>query len=169
MDSLQPKGLYEIECYRDGKLIWTDRIENIVPTEGRNALLATALDSANYTSACYMGIIAFGGSAPAVTDTMVTHGFIEAGIAAPTFANRQAISWTTPTTGTIATSNPCSFVITDTGGTAKGCFVAFNGANSTIADTAGALMSAGYFSGGDKILVPTDVLQVTYSLTLVGA
>jgi hypothetical protein len=168
MDNISFKGKYEITCVRNGDVLWTDRIDNLVPVEGRDAILASALKGSAYTAECVMGLIAYGLSAPVATDTMVSHGFIEAGINAPTFATRQVITFGTVSNGMVATSTPASFTITTTGGTVKGCFIAMNGATVTIEDTAGALLSAGYFVGGDRTVAPSDILQVTYSMTAVG-
>jgi len=169
MDILDFEGRYEIVCLRNGDVIWKEVIENLVPIEGRNAILTSALKGSAYTAACYMGLIAYGGSAPVATDTMASHGYVEAGLTAPVFAARQLITWGTASNGTIATSVPCNFTITGTGGVVRGCFVGMNGATSVVENTSGALMSAGYFVGGDKTLATGDILQVTYSLTALGA
>ena len=59
-----------------------------------------------------------------------------------------------------------SFAITGSG-TIKGCFLVFGtGALSTIDNTAGTLYSAGLFTGGDKVVVNTDTLNVSYSASL---
>ena len=33
------KNLYEVDCYRDGVLVWADRFYNLVTTVGKNNLL----------------------------------------------------------------------------------------------------------------------------------
>ena len=159
------KGVYTCTCYRDGKEVWKDSINNLVTTEGRNAFLEIGFDYRSGNDV-FMGLIAYGGSIPSVSDTMTVHGFIEAGLTAPTFISRPTIAWGAAVNGTIATSTPCSFIITDTGGVVRGCFLVFNGGSSIIEDTSGTLFSAGYFIGGDKTLVPNDILQVSYSLSL---
>jgi hypothetical protein len=45
-----------------------------------------------------------------------------------------------------------------------GCFINING-SATIDNTTGTLYSAGSFTGGNKTVASSDVLNVTYSTT----
>jgi len=68
--------------------------------------------------------------------------------------------------GSKSLSTSLSFSITGTG-TVKGCFLVFGtGAVNTIDNTAGVLYSAGLFTGGDKAVVNTDILNVSYTASL---
>jgi hypothetical protein len=51
------------------------------------------------------------------------------------------------------------------GGTAKGCFVV---TTNTKQGTTGKLMSAGLFTGGDRVLQASDTLTVSWQLTAVN-
>jgi len=52
-------------------------------------------------------------------------------------------------------------------GTLKGAFIVFGtGAVSTLMSTAGTLLSAGLFTGGDQPVNLANVVQVSYSLSL---
>jgi hypothetical protein len=109
------------------------------------------------------------GAGPVVGDSMGSHGgWTEAGNAnAPTYtAPRKTAAWSAAGGGSKALSAALSFAITGTG-TVKGCFLVYGpGAVSTIDNTSGVLWSAGLFTGGDKAVVNTDTLNVTYSTSL---
>ncbi|GAH04052.1 unnamed protein product, partial [marine sediment metagenome] len=40
------KGVFEVECYRKGKLIWVEKVENIITNEGLNHILDSVLHGA---------------------------------------------------------------------------------------------------------------------------
>jgi hypothetical protein len=100
---------------------------------------------------------------------MASHGtWTEAGTTnAPTYTGpRKTCAWSAAAAGSKALSAALSFAITGTG-TVKGCFIVLgSGAVSTIDSTAGTLYSAGLFTGGDKAVVNTDTLNVTYTASL---
>ena len=147
---------------------WASEIDNLVTTEGKNALLTNGLKGAGYTAAVYMGLISSVSytSQPVVDDTMASHAtWTEAGgTNAPTFAARLAVTFGTASAGSLATSASSNFTMTGDG-TIKGAFICFNGANATIGNTTGTLYAAGLFSA-DKIVVVNDVIQVSYTTRL---
>lgn len=165
-------GLYLIECFdRFGKLKWRDEAINVVTTVGKNLALDTFLAGAAYTVVGpYIGLISSTSySAVAAADTMSSHaGWLEAGNAnAPTYTSpRKTAAWSAASAGSKALSAAVSFAITGTG-TVKGCFMVYGtGALTTIDNTAGTLYSAGLFTGGDKSVVSTDTLSVSYTASL---
>lgn len=169
---LHLRGRYHVKCFdQDGRLKWEDFIENIVTTVGKNLALDTFLAGAAYTvTGPFMGLISsVGYSAVAVGDTMASHaGWTEAGVTnAPTYTvPRKTCVWAAAAAGSKALSAALAFAITGSG-TVKGCFIVYGaGALSTVDNTAGTLLSAGLFSGGDKVVVNTDTLNVSYSLAL---
>jgi hypothetical protein len=109
------------------------------------------------------------GAGPAAADTMSSHaGWVEAGFSTnyPLYTTpRKTCAWSAAAAGSKALSAALSFPIITTGGTVKGAFLVFgSGAVSTINDTNGTLLSAGTFTGGDKIVGVGDTLQVSYSM-----
>jgi hypothetical protein len=167
------RGHFEVECFdKNGNLKWRDTIKNVVTTVGKNVALDAYLAGAAYTVVGpFMGLISsvdYTG-VPVVGDTMTSHGtWKEAGATnAPTYtAPRKTCAWSGAASGSKALSAALSFVFTG-GGTVKGCFlVYFTGAVSTIDNTAGTLYSAGVFTGGDKTVVSTDTLNVSYTASL---
>ena len=172
-ESGKSHGRYVAECFdKAGKLKWHDTIENVVCTVGKNKALDTYLAGSGYTvTGPFMGLISSVdyGAGPVAADTMASHaGWKEAGATnAPTYtAPRKTCAWDAAAAGSKALSAALSFVFTGAG-TVKGCFlVYFTGAVSTIDSTAGTLYSAGLFTGGDKPVVSTDTLNVTYTASL---
>ena len=171
VQGMQIHGVYTAECYdAKGNLKWTAEAPNHVATVGTNLMLDTALEGSSYTAAVYMGLISSSGwSQTAVTDTMGSHaGWTEAGNAnAPTYsAPRKTAAFSAASGGAISLSSALSFTFTGAG-TVKGCFLVYgSGAVSTIDNTSGVLFSAGVFTGGDKVVANTDVLNVSYTVTI---
>ncbi len=166
------EGVYTARCfeYEGGPLLWEDTFENVVCTLGKNQVLQAALAGSAYSvTGPYMGLISsISWSATAAADTMASHaGWTEAGSTnAPTFSARVACPFGTAASGSIAPTSSISFTMTGAG-TLKGAFIVFgSGAVSTLMSTAGTLLSAGVFTGGDQPVNTGNVVQVTYSLGL---
>jgi len=153
---------------------WDSYAHNVVATQGKNIALDAFLSGSAYTvTGPFMGLIgAVGYSAVAAADTMLSHaGWTEGGTTnAPTYtAPRKTIGWSAASAGAKAPSSAPVYAMTGTG-TVKGVFLCFGTtpttAVSTIDSTAGALWSAGLFSGGDQAVVNTNTVTVTYSTSL---
>lgn len=157
-------GHYVVEC-RDarGNLRWSEEIENLVTTVGKNDALDKYLAGSGYTATWYLGLIGSTGytTGPAVGDTAASHG----GWAEDqnySQATRPAAAWASAAAGSKALSSPASFSM-NANTTIKGCFLI---ANSTKGGTGGILYSAGLFSGGDKPVQSGDTLSVSYTASL---
>jgi hypothetical protein len=169
-DQLKVIGLFRAVCRRNGEIVWEDEFENTVVTVGKNLILDTSLAGSAYTAADFLGLISsVGYSAIVAGDTMVSHpGWTEAGTTnAPTFTgNRAAPAWSVASGGSKAFSANPSFSITGTG-TIKGAFLCGGaGAVSTVMSTAGVLISAGLFTGGDRSVLNGDTVTVGYSMAI---
>ncbi|MDZ4328681.1 MAG: hypothetical protein U1A73_27255 [Pseudomonas sp.] len=162
IDSLQAK-LNAFPRY----LAWSDTYPNLVTTAGKNDILDKYLAGSGYTGTFYQGLISSTSySAVAVGDTMSSHaGWLEAGTANnPTYSQsaRPTAAWSSASAGSKALSAALAYSITSSG-TVKGSFL------TTVATkdgTSGILVSAGLFTGGDKVVASTDTLNVSYSLGL---
>lgn len=167
------KELEDFEAFMHSltEVKWDQLAPNTVMTVGKNQILDSSLAGSAYTvTGPYMFLIgAVSYSAINAADTMASHaGWTEAGgTNAPTYTGpRKTISWSAASSGSKAPSSAPVYAITGTG-TAKGVGIVFGtGAVSTLDSTAGVLMSAGLFSGGDQGVVNTNTLTVTYSLGL---
>lgn len=164
-DAGKASGTYNVECRdAEGNLKWSDTIENLVTTAGKNDLLDKLLAGSAYTAAWYLGLIGSTSytTGPAVGDTSATHGgWVEdqsysAGTRpSATFSNAAAA-------GSKALPSAVGFAINALK-TIKGCFLI---SNSTKGGTTGILYSAGLFSGGDKGVDSGDTLNVSYTATI---
>lgn len=144
---------------------WAESEWNTVTTVGKNDLLDKYLAGSAYTAAWYCGLISsVSYSAIAAGDSMSSHaGWTEAGATnAPNYSgNRPALTFASASGGSKATSSASSFTFSGTG-TIKGMF----GTSVTTKDgTTGILYNAVLFSGGDRAVVSSDVVNVsvTYS------
>jgi len=176
-------GFYTAEFRdKDGVLQWTDTIQNIWCTEGAEAVLVHALKGSSYTATAFLGVIestgytavartntaaqitAVGGGSPAngwneaPSSTVATRGTPSFGAGSTSGANSDlaasAVALSTLETKTI---KGCFIVIRNKGGTAS---------TSAVGNTAGALLSAGLFAGGDQVVSSGGTLNVTYTARL---
>jgi len=163
-DTMSIQGHYSAVCYSvDGFVKWSDEIENLVTTVGKNLTLDTILGN-SAAGAVVMGLKGVGTAA--VTDTQASHPtWLEVGLAnAPTYSgNRPTPSFSVASAGSKTTSSAVSFSITGTG-TVAGCFINIGG-SATKDSTTGTLFSAGDFSSS-KAVVSGDTIAVTYTATL---
>ena len=171
-ERVDARGVYLIECIgADGQLKWQEKARNLVTTVGKNEVLDKALAGSSYTVVGpYLGLISSTSySAIAASDTMSSHsGWTEAGgTNPPTYSgSRKTAVWAGASAGAKALAAPLSFGITGSG-TVKGCFMVLGSAGTDAIDgTAGILLSAGLFAGGDKAVANGDTLNVSYSLGL---
>lgn len=177
-EAAHAEGVYIAECYGpDGKLKWSDRIENLVVNVGKNLALDTFLAGSAYTVVGpYMFLAGGTPASAAATDTMASKtGWTEVGNTnAPAYKTpnsggtqiRPTCAWSAAATGSKALSSALSFYFTS-GGTVAGCGIVFgSGAVTTIDSTAGTLYSVGVFTGGSKTVATGDTLNVSYTASL---
>jgi len=151
---------------------WDSYAPNVVVTVGKNLALDTILAGSGYTVVGpYMGLIgavSYTG-VPVAADTMASHAtWTEAGgTNAPTYTGpRKTVAWSAASAGSKSPSTAPVYTMTGTG-TVKGVFLCFGtGAVSTLDSTAGVLLSAGLFTGGDQAVVSTNTVTVTYALSM---
>jgi len=163
-ESAKATGFYTVQCFGpDGVEKWSDRIENVVTTVGKNDALDKYLSGSAYTAAWYLGLISATGytGVPVLADTAASHatwtedvGYSQA--ARPTAAFAAAAA------GSKALSSAAVFTM-NANTTIKGCFLM---SVATKGGTTGILYSAGLFSGGDKVMQSADTLNVSYTASL---
>jgi hypothetical protein len=157
------KNRYKVECIRDGQVIWTEEIDNLVVNVGLDDSLDKHLKGSAYTAAWYVGLT---GADPtfAAGDTMASHaGWTE--ITAYTAANR--LGWVGGTVSGQSVSNSANkaeFTINGTV-TVGGAFMV---SENTKGGTSGVLYGGGAFSQ-NRNLIADDILRVTVTATAAAA
>jgi len=160
MEEVNVTGKYVAQCFDvHGNLKWEENFDNLVTTQGKNALLDTYLAGSSYNATWFLGLISSTGySAVAAGDTANTHagwnefsGYSQGTRVAPTFSAASS--------GSKATASAAVFSVSSAN-TVKGTFLI---SNSTKGGFSGILYSAGLFSGGDKTIANGDVVNVTYT------
>jgi len=161
-------GVFHIICRdKDGNLKWEAESKNLVVNAGLQYMAGTALTSVAQTTSWFLGLYGAGASnTPAAGDTMASHaGWTEN----TTYSNatRVAATFVTATTANPSvvtnSASPATFNINGTtiiGG-------AFLTSGSVKGGTTGTLFSAADFGApGDRSVVNSDTLAVTYTFSL---
>ena len=163
-------GLFEIKCHdKDGNLKWEAQSKNLVVNVGLQYMAGSALTSVTQITSWFIGLYGAGASnTPAAGDTMSSHaGWTE--VVAYSNATRVAATFVTATAANPSvvtnTASPATFNINGTT-TVGGAFLTSGSAKS---GTTGTLFSAADFgSPGDRSVVNSDTLSVTYTFSLAG-
>ena len=163
-------GLFEIKCHdKDGNLKWEAQSKNLVVNVGLQYMAGSALTSVTQITTWYLGLYGAGASnTPAAGDTMSSHaGWTE--VVAYSNATRVTATFATATTANPSvvtnSASPATFNINGTT-TVGGAFLTSGSAKS---GTTGTLFSAADFgSPGDRSVVSSDTLSVTYTFSLAG-
>jgi len=161
-------GLFEIKCHdKDGNLKWEAQSKNLVVNAGLAYMAGSALTSVTQITSWYIGLYGAGASnTPAAGDTMSSHaGWTE--VVAYSNGTRVAATFVTATTANPSvvtnSASPATFNINGTT-TVGGAFLTSGSAKS---GTTGTLFSAADFgSPGDRSVVNSDTLSVTYTFSL---
>ena len=169
-DTALALGQFNFECIgADGKVKWTGSVPNLVVNAGLAYMAGSALTSVTQITTWYIGLYGAGASnTPAAADTMSSHAGWTENVGYSN-ATRVAVTFATATTAnpSVATNSasPASFSINATS-TVGGAFLTSGSAKS---GTAGTLFSASDFtSPGDRSVVSSDILNVTYTMSLAG-
>lgn len=159
---LDPRGTYHVQCIgADGKEKWSEVIENLVTTVGKNHILDTYFSGSAYTPSIVVGLK--GAGSAIIGDTQASHaGWLEVGgTNSPAYTGSRKIPTWNAASGASKSTTPVSFIFSSSG-TVAGIFLN-NGGSSTKDDTTGILYSAGDFTSGSKTVDNGDTINVTYA------
>ena len=166
-ESIDLKGWFYAEHIRNGVVIWRDAFPNLVVNVGKNYTLDGVLQTAVTITGPFMGLTQTAPT-PAAGDTMASHaGWVEAGgTNAPAYSgNRPTCAWSAASGGSKSLSAALNFTFT-AGGTVGGAFIVLNtGAVATKDNTSGTLFSVGAFTTGDRAVLNTDQINVSYTIS----
>jgi hypothetical protein len=168
-EAAQATGVFNIICRdKDGNLKWEAESKNLVVNVGLQYMAGTALDgTTTRVTTWYLGLYGAGASnTPAAGDTMASHaGWTE--VTAYSNGTRVTATFATATTANPSVvTNSASAAVFNINGTATvgGAFLT---SNDTKGGTTGTLFSAADFgSPGDRSVVNSDTLSVTYTFSL---
>ena len=169
-EQLSATGNYSVECFdSEGVLKWSDTIENLVVTVGKNDLLDKYFAGSAYTAAWYMGLVDNASfTAYAAGDTLASHsGWLEflSYTISGSATNRATVAWNAASAGSKA-STATTFTISGSG-TVLGALLCTTQARNTASNGgAGILYSAGSFTGGARTVASGDSLLVTYTASV---
>ncbi len=155
------RNFYEVDCYRDGKLLWQDGFENLVTTVGKNALLDYAFRTGVAALSWFVGLVdSTSFTAYSVTDTMSTHGgWIEASpysdLVRPDYVPAAASA------GSMSNAAARALFNVITPATIQGAFLVDD---DTVDGVAGVLYGVGSFVT-PRTVIAGDVLAIKITLT----
>ena len=169
-EDAEATGVFHVQCHdKDGNLKWEAISKNLVVNVGLQYMAGSALTSVSQITSWYLGLYGAGSSNnPAAGDTMSSHsGWTE--IVPYSNANRVTATFATATTANPSvvtnSASPAVFNINATA-TVGGAFLT---SSNTKSGTTGTLFSAADFGApGDRSVVTSDTLSVTYTFSLAG-
>ena len=167
-EAAQATGVFNIICRdKDGNLKWEAESKNLVVNVGLQYMAGTALTSVTQITTWYLGLYgAAAANTPAAGDEMSSHvGWTE--VVAYSNGTRVAATFVTATAAnpSVVTNSASPAVFNINGTTTVGG--AFLTSGSAKSGTTGTLFSAADFgSPGDRSVVNSDTLSVTYTFSL---
>ena len=161
-ESAKATGRYNVTCTGpDGKIKWTDTIENVVTTEGKNEALDQFLAGSAFTAAWYMGLQ--NGAAATVSSTYAVPICTE--VTDYTEGARPTVAFSAAASGSKGTSSDVAFSINATV-TVDGVMLSDVATKGDTVAGGAVLYSAGDFTGGSKNVDNGDTLNVDYTASL---
>lgn len=158
-EGLRARGVVTIVCRdKDGHERWRQRVHNLVVNAGLDYLIDAGLNAATQITSWFISLITDNGT-PAAGDTMGSHaGWTED----QGYSEGTRVAYAAEDDGVGALTNsaaPATFTITGSNRNIMGVFLT---SVNTKGGTTGTLYSAVAFTGGDRAVVATDTLEVTY-------
>lgn len=155
-DPLTFRGHVKIVCRDpDGNIKWMEEGKNIVVNTGIDYILTNDLAAATI----YIGLMT-GTPSPLATWTMTDAAGVEA--AGYSAGTRPAWGQGEPSSQAVTNGTAVSYTMDGTDTTIGGAFLT---TDSTKDGTAGTLLAAKAFTGGNKTVGNGDTLEVTYTIT----
>jgi len=146
-------GFFVFECWHGNRLVWRDRTHNMVVNAGLQHILDVTFASGTAVSVWHLGL-ALSSMTIASGDTMASHaGWTEA----TNYADGRKEYVDVRSNQSITNAASAATFTINTAGTIGGGFLTNLSAGSDI------LMAAATLTGGDRAVVDTDVINLTYT------
>jgi hypothetical protein len=157
--SFNPHGFFDVELWRDGELIFEERVPNGVTTVGINDNFDVAFRNQTQHASWYIGLIDNSGYSDVnAADTHASHsGWVEF----TNYTGTNRIAWvpSAAASGSITNGSTSDFAISGSG-TLKGIYITNDQAHAT---TSGILWATALFSANVTVAA-SDTLKITYTI-----
>ena len=158
------RGIFTLECIRDGNLIWSETFSNLTVDEGLNDILDVYFAAGSQSATWYVGLIG--------SNSTPLAGWDAAGIGVDftEFEDYSELVRETWTVGAVSgksisnTASPAEFNIDDSG-TVYGAFIINE---NTKGGTTGVLWCASLLASSRPV-VSGDIVRATYTVTSADA
>lgn len=160
VDAIKFVGVFKLQLFRAGRIIYEETVRNLVTTEGKNKIFDVMFHGVAAIATWYIGLIDNSGfSAVAAADTMASHaGWTE--LTSYSQANR--VEWTegSASGGSITNAVAITFSMNATAGV-RGIFVTSSNVKGGVAGT---LWAATIF-GVNVPVSNGDTVKITYTVS----
>jgi len=163
LNNVMFRGRYTVKCFGpDGKLKWSDEIENLVVNEGLDHILDSTLAGGSQVTTWYVGLLA-ASPTPLATWTKTEVGandFVD-------YDEATLVTWTPDAVSGQSVDNsttPADFSINQDSSSVGGAYLASTNTKA-VEGGAAVIFSAGAFTGGNKAVDNGDTLQVTMTFS----
>ena len=166
-DGLRIGGVFTVEHIRNGEVIGSEVVPNIVTNEGLDYILDCAMSNGTQNATHYIGIFS-NNYTPQAANVMAT--FAGVGVANEITTEVDEINrptWVEPGVSAQTITNSASPAVF-TANTTVSAYGAFLSSDNTLDGTTGVLVAASKFAAVRNLL-NTDTLNVTYTLNIADA
>lgn len=161
------KGVFEVECFRKGKLMWREVCENLFVNEGLDHMLAVALTGKTLIEPFYCVLF------ESDTTILVTHDYAAPGYtevnAAIDEATRPEYEDAISSKQITNSANKAAFTFNDTKTIYGAALVGGSSAKGDTTDAATHVLLCASQFGSSRAVVDDDVINLTYTVTAADA
>ena len=162
-ETYQPGFVYTVDVIKDGQVVDSETVHNLIPSEGLNHILSVLLAGGAQVPTWYIGLYE-GNYTPTVDDLMAT--FPAAAVETTAYVSGTRMEFVDGAIASGSVDNSAAKAEFEFNGT-KTVYGGFISSNSAKGNGSGTLLSAVRF-GSPKVLESGSVLRVTAGFALVS-